>query len=87
MGSSATGSPAIPISAPASTARRLAALWIADIVGYTRLSAQNENAALKVIDAFQHLVRQEVERFGGRVVKFLGDGALADFPRADAAVR
>lgn len=69
------------------TSRRLAAVWFADIVGYSRLSAGNEPAALQLVELFQASARQEVARCGGRLVKFLGDGALAEFPSADAAVR
>jgi adenylate cyclase len=66
--------------------RRLAAVWFADIVDYTRLSAQDEEAALGLVRDFQAVARDVVERQGGRVVKFLGDGALAEFPSTHAAV-
>ena len=67
--------------------RRLAALWFADIVGFTTLSAADENLALRVVEAFQQSVRDEVTANGGRVVKFLGDGALAEFSSTESAVR
>ena len=65
--------------------RRLAAVWFADIVGYTRLSTQDEDAALAVVDELQSLSHQAVEG-KGRVVKFLGDGALAVFDSTNAAL-
>jgi class 3 adenylate cyclase len=65
--------------------RRLAAVWFADIVGYTRLSTQDEDAALAVVDEFQALSHRSVEG-KGRVVKFLGDGALAVFDSTNAAL-
>lgn len=35
----------------------------------------------------EKLLRAEVPKFGGRVVKFLGDGSMAEFPTALSAVR
>jgi adenylate cyclase len=65
----------------------LAAVWFADIVGYSALSEEDEAKALRVVQAFMATTRDVVERYGGRVVKFLGDGALAEFPSTDLAVR
>ncbi len=66
--------------------RRLAAVWFADIVGYGRLSSLNENEALRLVQLFQRTCRDVVRRHDGRVVKFTGDGALAEFPSAESAV-
>ncbi|HEY7472600.1 MAG TPA: adenylate/guanylate cyclase domain-containing protein [Gemmatimonadota bacterium] len=65
---------------------RLAAIWFADIVDYTELSASDEPRALALVSAFQEAVRRTVERYGGRVVKYLGDGAFAEFSSSQAAV-
>jgi class 3 adenylate cyclase/tetratricopeptide (TPR) repeat protein len=67
--------------------RHLAAVWFADIVGYTRLSEENEGEAVRLAHAFQRAARAVVERFGGRIVKSMGDGALAEFPSSEMAVR
>ena len=67
--------------------RRLAAVWFADIVGFTGLSSRDEDAALRMVDTFQAITRRVVGQMSGTVVKFLGDGGLAVFPSADGAVR
>jgi TolB-like protein/class 3 adenylate cyclase/Tfp pilus assembly protein PilF len=67
--------------------RRLAAVWFADIVDYTRLSAEDEEAALALVREFQAAARKAVEGRGGRIVKFLGDGALAEFSSTQAAAQ
>ncbi|HJR52211.1 MAG TPA: adenylate/guanylate cyclase domain-containing protein [Gemmatimonadota bacterium] len=67
--------------------RRLAAVWFADIVGFTALSSRDEDAALRLKETFQALTRKVVKGRGGTVIKFLGDGGMAVFPSADAAVR
>ena len=67
--------------------RHLAAVWFADIVGYTEFSSRDENAALAVVDELQRIAREEVERVRGRIVKFQGDAVLAVFDSTDAALR
>jgi adenylate cyclase len=66
--------------------RRLAAVWFADIVGYTGLSSRNEAAALSLAALLRELASTVVPAHGGRVVKFIGDAALAVFPGVEAAV-
>jgi serine/threonine-protein kinase len=67
--------------------RLLAAVWFADIVGFTGLSSRDEDAALRLAETFQAVTREAVAGLGGKMIKFLGDGGLAVFPSADAAVR
>jgi class 3 adenylate cyclase/tetratricopeptide (TPR) repeat protein len=57
--------------------RRLVAVWFADIVGFTRLSSQDESAALRLINLFQEIARREIDRHDATLVKFTGDGVLA----------
>ncbi|HET7693991.1 MAG TPA: adenylate/guanylate cyclase domain-containing protein [Gemmatimonadota bacterium] len=65
----------------------LTAVWFADVVGYTRLASEDDSAALRLIQRFQSSSRAAAERHDGRIVKFLGDGALAEFASTEAAVR
>ncbi len=69
-----------------SNRRRLAAIVFADVAGYTELSSRDEDAALRVIGAFQREAKRATADHEGRVVKFLGDGMLAEFNSLDAAV-
>ena len=66
--------------------RRLAAVWFADIVGYTSLSAQDEDAALAVVDELQRVANSAVANQGGRVVKYIGDAVLTVFDSVDSAL-
>lgn len=67
--------------------RHLAAVWFADIVGYSSLSSHDEDAALALVRALQEATRGEAEAHGGRVVKVVGDAALAVFESVDGALR
>ncbi|NKB41456.1 MAG: hypothetical protein GKR86_10505, partial [Ilumatobacter sp.] len=60
--------------------RRVVTVLFADLVGYTALSEHVDPERVKrvVEGAFQPLIDQ-IERFGGRVDKVLGDGILALF--------
>lgn len=66
--------------------RSLAAVWFADIVGYTTLSEEDENAALSLVSQFQTIVENEVPSRSGRIVKYVGDAALVVFESAGSAV-
>ena len=68
--------------------RRLAAILVADVVGYSRLITSDEAgtlAALKArrVDCLQPLVA----RHKGRLVKLMGDGVLLEFASAVSAVQ
>ena len=65
----------------------LAALWFADIAGYSERVAEDERGALQLVEILQALSRTTVQRYEGRVVKFLGDAVLAEFPSTEMAVR
>lgn len=67
--------------------RKLAAILSADVVGYSRLMADDEAATMRGVKALHALMRRHVERRGGRVVDATGDALLADFPSAVEAVR
>jgi class 3 adenylate cyclase/tetratricopeptide (TPR) repeat protein len=69
-----------------SPTRRLTTIWFADIAGFTRLSATDEPLALRVMDVMRECVKTAVSAEHGTVLKYLGDGALAEFPSAEGAV-
>lgn len=70
------------------TERRLAAILIADIVGYSRLMGADEEGTLRRFrDLRFGLIDPSVRRHDGRVVKSTGDGVLAEFASAVEAVR
>lgn len=67
--------------------RRLAALLIADVVGYSRLMEADEEGTLARLRRWQDaILAPAVTEHGGRIVKLLGDGVLAEFASAVAAV-
>ncbi|HEY4273539.1 MAG TPA: tetratricopeptide repeat protein [Candidatus Udaeobacter sp.] len=65
----------------------LVALWFADIAGYSERAAEDERGALQLIEILQTLSRETVRRHDGRIVKFMGDAVLAEFPSIELAVR
>src|SRR5215475_577573 len=67
--------------------RTLVALWFADIAGYSEHAAKDESSALRLVEILQHLASETALQFRGRVVKFVGDAVLAQFPSAELAVR
>jgi adenylate cyclase len=65
---------------------QLAAVWFADLVGYSELAACDEDEALRLAQTFHDIVHHVVEERRGRVVKRMGDGALATFPSTRSAI-
>ncbi len=68
--------------------RRLTAILIADAVGFSRLMHHNEEATLGYLTTLlTDSIVPAVTGHGGRIVKTIGDGFLAEFPSAVDAVR
>jgi TolB-like protein/class 3 adenylate cyclase/Flp pilus assembly protein TadD len=73
---------------PGRIGRRLAAIVAADVVGYTRLMHNDEEAThAKLTRLLADAVTPAISEHGGRIVKNTGDGFLAEFPSAVQAVR
>jgi len=68
-------------SSPRDTAeRRQVTVMFSDLVGSTALSARMDPEDLReVISAYQKCVAETVQRFGGFVAKYMGDGVLVYF--------
>jgi TolB-like protein/class 3 adenylate cyclase len=66
---------------------RLSVVWFSDLVGYSDLSARDQDRALAMVQGFQALVGRTVPQAKGRVVKFIGDAALLESPTAEAALQ
>ena len=70
------------------SARRLAAILAADVVGYSRLMGADEEGTHERLQAhFRELVNSKIAEHRGRIVKNTGDGFLAEFASVVDAVR
>jgi len=67
--------------------RKLAAIMVLDVVGYSRLMGSDESGTLSRLMALRHdLLDPGIARCEGRIVKTLGDGLLVEFSSAVSAV-
>ncbi|MHB2208205.1 adenylate/guanylate cyclase domain-containing protein [Methylobacterium sp. CM6257] len=67
--------------------RRLAAILVADIVGYSRLMGADEAGTVRRLKALRRAVTDPaIEAAQGRIVKTMGDGLLVEFPSPLRAV-
>jgi class 3 adenylate cyclase len=63
-----------------SAERRQVTVLFSDLVGSTALSARMDPEDLReVISAYQKCIAETVQRFGGFVAKYMGDGVLVYF--------
>jgi len=70
------------------TNRRLAAILVADVVGYSRLMEADEAGTLHVLKQRRtEVLEPVVKAHGGRIVKVMGDGVLVEFGSAVNAVQ
>ena len=67
--------------------RRLAAILVADVVGYSRLMGEDETGTLAALKAHRkELIEPKSAEYHGRIVKLTGDGTLMEFGSAVDAV-
>jgi TolB-like protein/class 3 adenylate cyclase len=59
--------------------RRLAAIFAADVAGYSRLMADDEAATLATMTAHRAIMDDIIARHGGRIANTAGDSVLAEF--------
>jgi adenylate cyclase len=68
--------------------RRLAAILVADVVGYSRLIEVDEAGTLAALKTHRTEVLQPIVlKHKGRIVKLIGDGVLLEFASAVSAVQ
>jgi adenylate cyclase len=78
------------VAVPAATipTRRLAAIFVADVVGFSRLVGLDEEGTLARLRAIRaELVDPKIGEWRGRIFKTTGDGLLAEFGSVVDAVR
>ncbi|WP_291733268.1 adenylate/guanylate cyclase domain-containing protein [Leisingera sp. F5] len=67
--------------------RRLAAIFVLDVSGFSRLMAEDEAGTLnQVLAQQQSLIAPAIRSHEGRIIKLMGDGVLAIFPSVISAV-
>ncbi len=68
--------------------RRLSAVLIADVVGYSRLTQQDEEGTRRRFhDILSTIIKPAIDRSGGRLIKNMGDGLLVEFASVVNAAR
>jgi adenylate cyclase len=67
--------------------RKLAAILSADVVGYSKLMADDERATVNTLKEYRLAIARVIERHKGRVVNAPGDNILAEFASAVEAVQ
>jgi adenylate cyclase len=67
--------------------RKIAAIMAADIAGYSKLVAEDEEETLRRLESYRAVFQDFVARFSGRIFNTAGDAVLAEFPSAVEAVR
>lgn len=67
--------------------RKLTAILSADVVGYSRLMREDEEATVHTLNKYKEMIFGIIERHNGRLVDSPGDNVLAEFVSVVDAVR
>ncbi|WP_065751696.1 adenylate/guanylate cyclase domain-containing protein [Bradyrhizobium paxllaeri] len=67
--------------------RKIAAIFAADIAGYSRLVAEDEEETLRRLASYRQVTDDFIAKGGGRIFNTAGDAVLAEFPSAVEAMR
>ena len=67
--------------------RKLAAIFSADVQGYSRLMGDDEEATIRTLTAYRDVFATRIQQHRGRVVDSPGDNLLAEFASAVDAVQ
>jgi class 3 adenylate cyclase len=67
--------------------RKIAAIMAADIAGYSKLDAEDEEETLRRLASYRSVFADFIARFSGRIFNTAGDAVLAEFASAVEAVR
>src|SRR6201992_2491303 len=67
--------------------RKIAAIFAADIAGYSRLVAEDEEETLRRLASYRGVTDEVIAKAGGRIFNTAGDAVLAEFSSAVEAVR
>ncbi len=62
--------------------RKLAAIMFTDIKAFSWKMATNEIAAMQILMTHDRMMKESIEKAGGRVIKSIGDSFMVDFPSA-----
>ena len=66
--------------------RKLAAIMFADVVGYSRMMANNEERTLELLKDFENICSPIISDSEGKIIKKVGDELFCEFSSAKQAV-
>ena len=71
---------------PSKDKRKLAAIMFADVVGYSRMMASNEERTLELLKDFEGICSPIISENLGKIIKKVGDELFCEFSSAKQAV-
>ena len=66
--------------------RKIAVIFVTDVVGFTKMMAHNEDLTLRTLRSCREILDNLFQEHGGRIFNTAGDSVLAEFQSAVSAV-
>ena len=66
--------------------RKIAVIFVADVVGYSKHMEKDENATLKAYSECEKILKKLLKKYKGSIFNTAGDSVLVEFPSAVNAV-
>jgi len=58
---------------------KVSSIMFTDVVGYSRMIARDEAHALDLLEEHNIIIRQAIEKYDGKIIKFIGDSVFSEF--------
>ena len=57
-----------------------------DIVDYSKMVQKDQSLTLELVEEHNQIIKGNIENFSGNIIKFTGDGFMAEFDSSTSAV-
>jgi len=65
---------------------KVSSIMFTDIVGYSQMVQKDQTLTLELVEQHNEIIKVNIQKFSGKIIKFTGDGFLAEFDSSTSAV-
>ena len=65
---------------------KVSSIMFTDIVDYSKMVQRDQALALELVEEHNQIIKGNIENLSGKIIKFTGDGFMAEFDSSTSAV-